>query len=206
MGWKRQIHQKNQAWRGSETISIGGFTPILPGCQVRKLQSFHWGKTPDIRMASLANNPPRSRIDKIEPLHADPAKLRDFATRYTAAWCGQDAASVAAFYSPSGSLTINSGDPAVGRRAITEVAQSFMTAFPDMRLVMDDIIAQGDRADYHWTLHGTNTGPGGTGHKVRISGFEIWQIGADGLIASSQGHFDRAEYQSQLERGVQELR
>jgi len=33
-------------------------------------------------------------------------KLRDFATRYTAAWCSQDAASVAAFFSPSGSLTI----------------------------------------------------------------------------------------------------
>jgi hypothetical protein len=120
-------------------------------------------------------------------------------------WCSQDAAGVAAFYSP-GSLTVNGGAPAVGWSAITEVAQSFMTAFPDMRVVMDDIQVRGDGADYHWTLIGTNTGPGGAGHKVCISGFEIWQIGADGLIASSQGHFDSAEYQSQLERGVRELR
>jgi hypothetical protein len=55
---------------------------------------------------------------------------------------------------------------------------------------------------YRWTLVGTNTGPGGTGHRVRISGFEEWTIGADGLIADSLGQFDAAEYQRQLERGV----
>jgi len=79
-----------------------------------------------------------------------------------------------------------------------------MTAFPDMRLIMDDVLIQGDCIEYHWTLIGTNTGPGGAGHRVRISGFEAWQIGADGLIASSQGHFDSFEYHRQLERGVQE--
>ena len=132
-------------------------------------------------------------------------QLLDFAEHYTAAWCSQDAASVAAFYSADGSLTVNDSAPAVGR-AITEVAQSFMTAFPDMRVVMDEVLVQGDRAEYHWTLIGTNTGPGGTGHRVRISGFELWQIGADGLIASSQGHFDSSEYLRQLERGVREPR
>jgi hypothetical protein len=29
-----------------------------------------------------------------------------------------------------------------------------MTAFPDMRVVMDKVLGQGDRA-YHWTLIGT---------------------------------------------------
>jgi predicted ester cyclase len=135
---------------------------------------------------------------------ADPAQLRDFAARYTAAWCSQDAPSVARFFSPGGSLTVNDDAPAVGRRAITDVAQSFMTAFPDMRLVMDELLARGDRIEYHWTLSGTNTGPGGTGHRVLISGFESWQIGADGLIASSQGHFDTSEYHRQLELGAQE--
>jgi hypothetical protein len=37
--------------------------------------------------------------------------------------------------------------------------------------------------------------------RVRISGFKVWQIGADRLIASSQGHFDSSEYHRQLERG-----
>lgn len=137
-------------------------------------------------------------------MQAEPAKLRDFAVRYTAAWCSQDAASVAAFYSPRGSLTVNRGAPAVGRSEITELAQSFMTAFPDLQLLMDELLVRVDCAEYHWTLIGTNTGPGGTGQRVRISGFELWQIGTDGLIAASQGQFDAADYRRQLEHGVQE--
>lgn len=133
----------------------------------------------------------------------EPAKLRDFAARYTAAWCSQDPASVAAFYSPDGSLRVNNDPPAVGRNAIAEVARGFMTAFPDLVLLMDDLVIQGDRAEYHWTFIGTNTGPGGTGHRVRFSGFELWKIGEDGLVAESQGQFDSADYQRQLERGVE---
>jgi hypothetical protein len=52
---------------------------------------------------------------------------------------------------------------------------------------------------YRWTLTGTNTGPGGTGNRVRIRGYEEWTIGADGLISTSLGHFDEAEYQRQVE-------
>jgi predicted ester cyclase len=125
--------------------------------------------------------------------------LRAFATRYTAAWCSQNAASVAAFFSLHGSLTINNGTPSVGRAAITVAVQSFMTAFPDMRVAMDDLVVKDGQAEYHWTLTGTNNGPGGTGSTVRISGFEVWEFTADGLIAKSRGHFDAQEYQRQLE-------
>jgi predicted ester cyclase len=125
--------------------------------------------------------------------------MRSFAEAYTAAWCSQDAASVASFYEENGSLSVNQDAPAVGREAITEVAQGFMTAFPDLQVFLDDVLLQDDGAIYHWTLTGTNTGPGGTGRAVRISGFEVWQIGADGLIANSRGHFDSVEYQRQLE-------
>jgi hypothetical protein len=45
-------------------------------------------------------------------------RLREFARRYTEAWCSQDAASVAKFFSPGGSLTINGGTPSVGRESI----------------------------------------------------------------------------------------
>ena len=124
--------------------------------------------------------------------------IRDFAARYTAAWCSQDAASVAAFYAPDGSLTINDDEPAVGRRAITEQSHSFMAAFPDLRVVMDDVIVKGDLVEYHWTLTGTNTARGGTGKPVRIHGFELWEFGHDGLIRSSRGSFDSGEYRRQL--------
>jgi hypothetical protein len=79
-----------------------------------------------------------------------------------------------------------------------------MTAFPDMKVVMDDLLVDRGQTVYSWTLIGTNTGPGGTGQKVRIGGFEQWRMSPDGLIAESRGCFDSAEYERQLERGVVE--
>ena len=126
--------------------------------------------------------------------------FRDFATRYTAAWCSQNAANVASFFAADGSLKINEAKPSVGGAAITEAAQSFMTAFPDLRVAMDQLIVLDSRhATYHWTLTGTNAGPGGTGNVVRVSGFEEWEIGDDDLIMTSLGHFNADEYARQLQ-------
>lgn len=130
------------------------------------------------------------------------ASLREFAMRYTAAWCSQQATSVAAHFAERGSLTINAGVPAVGREAITASAQAFMTAFPDLVVAMDSLVGSGAHSVYHWTLIGTNTGPGGTGRAVRIHGSEAWTIGTDGLIASSLGHYDEAEYARQVKEGA----
>ncbi len=128
------------------------------------------------------------------------SRLNDFAIQYTSAWCSQNAASVAAHFSERGSLTINGGEPAIGRSAIAAAAQGFMTAFPDMVVTMDRLEVDGSRVEYHWTLTGTNTGYGGTGRPVRISGMEQWRIGADGLIEESKGQFDEADYRRQLAR------
>ena len=139
----------------------------------------------------------------LRPRYSPPMSLEDFARSYTAAWCSQDPARVAEHYATDGSLAINAGEPAVGRAELTEVARSFMTAFPDMEVLMDELLpGDGDHAEYRWTLVGTNTGPGGTGNRVRINGYEEWTIGEDGLIAESQGHYDQAEYDRQLEHGV----
>jgi uncharacterized protein (TIGR02246 family) len=127
----------------------------------------------------------------------DETHLQNFAARYTAAWNSRKSESVAEFFSPRGTLSVN-GAPAEGRPAIALVVQSFMTAFPDMELQMDDVAIHGDRAVYHWTFIGTNTCPGGTGNKVRFSGQEVWKFAADGLIAESQGQFDVADYRRQL--------
>jgi SnoaL-like polyketide cyclase len=126
------------------------------------------------------------------------SRLIDFATRYTSAWCSHIASNIAAFYSQRGSLTINGGTPAAGRQAIAEVAQSFITAYPDLFLSFDRLEPNGDRVLYHWTLAGTNTGPGGTGNPVRISGYEDWKIGPDGLIAESNGYYDAADWNRQV--------
>ena len=132
----------------------------------------------------------------------DLAKLTEFATRYANAWCTQNPESVAAFFTERGSITVNNGPPAVGRAAIAKEAQAFMTTFPEMIVTFDKLEPRGDTTAFHWTLTGTNTGPGGTGKRVRISGYERWQFDNAGLIAESRGHFDIAEYERQLKHGV----
>ena len=130
------------------------------------------------------------------------ADLSEFAAAYAKAWCSQNPESVAEFFAERGSISINNGPPAVGRAAIAREAQAFMTTFPDMIVTFDKLEPRGDRTAFHWTLTGTNSGPGGTGKRVRISGYELWRIGNDGLIAESKGHFDGAEYERQLKNGV----
>ena len=142
---------------------------------------------------------------------SDLAEIREFAQRYAGAWCSRNPESVAAFFAENGSLSVNDGRPAVGRAAIAEVARGFKRDFPDMIVTMDKLTLEardGGRSSYaspartdavfHWTLTGTNSGPGGTGKRVRISGYELWNFDKDRLIGQSKGHFDSAEYERQL--------
>jgi uncharacterized protein (TIGR02246 family) len=123
--------------------------------------------------------------------------LTNFALRYAAAWSGKDPVKFAAFYDENGSLIVN-GTASIGRAAITTTARSYMAAFPDMVVKLDSLRQENDQTIFHWTWTGTNTGPGGTGKSVNLRGYERWTIGANGLIAKSDGHFDNDEYQRQL--------
>lgn len=127
-------------------------------------------------------------------------ELEEFAERYAKAWCSRSPGKIAAFFAENGSITINNGSAAVGRAAIAREAQAFMTAFPDLVVTFDRLERREGRIAFHWTLIGTNTGPGGSGNKVRISGYELWKIGDDGLIAESLGYFDAADYERQLRK------
>ena len=132
----------------------------------------------------------------------DRTEITEFAKRFAEAWCSQNPENVAAFFAENGSLTVNDGPPAVGRPAIAEIARGFMRDFPDMVVTFDTLEPQSNATAFHWTLTGTNTGPDGTGKRVRISGYELWTIDENGLIAESKGHFDGAEYELQVKLGV----
>lgn len=128
----------------------------------------------------------------------DSTDLTEFATRYAAAWSSQDPATLASFYADNGSITVNDGEPSVGRDAVEETARAFMTGFPDMVVRLVELRQEGGHVVFHWHWTGTNTGPGGTGNAVDIQGYEEWTLDSDGLILKSLGHFDEAEYQRQL--------
>jgi nuclear transport factor 2 (NTF2) superfamily protein len=122
-------------------------------------------------------------------------QIEHLARRYTEAWCSRDPARIAANYVPGGTIAINGGDAA----GIAEVAEAFISAFPDIEVFMDDLVLREDGlVEYRWTFTGTSAE---TGRSVRVPGFEEWTIDSEGLIAESRGHYDEAEYDRQLRHG-----
>lgn len=121
-------------------------------------------------------------------------ELREFAADYAKAWSSANPEEVVAFHAKNAFITVNDGAPA----PIREVACAFMRDFPDMIVTFDKLEPRPNGTVFHWTLIGTYSGPGGTGKKVRISGYELWRFDEQGLIAESKGHFDAADYARQL--------
>ena len=133
------------------------------------------------------------------PGSTGPSKaLCDLAVRCSAEWSPGDPEGMASCYEETGQQSINDGPPAIGRKALAEVAASFMEAFPDLQVSLDHLLVAGGAAFFVWTLTGTNTGPGGTGRAVRVSGIEVWEMGELGLIRQSRGYYDAEEYNRQI--------
>ena len=184
-----EFSKQRDAWRASITSSA---LAQAYWCRVRLLYSPEFMTAMD-GLLDTPCGPDQAVMES--------AAIRELAGRYTAAWNSGQPERVAAFFAEDATLSVNRS-PASGRAAITDVARGFMTAFPDLELLLDRLEFVGDRVRYHWTFIGRNTGPGGTGQRVHFSGYEEWTLAEDGHIANSDGHFDAEEYQRQLEQGA----
>ena len=118
--------------------------------------------------------------------------LTKFAARYAQAWSSHDPERSLPLCQRGAAINVNGGPPT----PIVEVAHGFLRDFPDMIVKLE---RRADRTAFHWTLTGTYAG---RGTHPRISGYELWKIGDDGLIAESSGQFDAAEYERQVKHGV----
>jgi steroid delta-isomerase-like uncharacterized protein len=74
-------------------------------------------------------------------------------------------------------------------------------AFPDIAIVPEKLIAEGDLVTIYWVARGTNTGTGNglpaTGKKVEQAGITIWRI-VDGRIKEEWSAFDQLSMMQQL--------
>ncbi len=74
-------------------------------------------------------------------------------------------------------------------------------AFPDLSIVPEKLIADGDLVAVYWIARGTNTGAGNslpaTGKKVEQSGITIWRI-VNGKIKEEWSAFDQLSMMKQL--------
>jgi len=74
-------------------------------------------------------------------------------------------------------------------------------AFPDISIVPEKLIAEGDLVTIYWIARGTNTGTGNglpaTGKKAEQAGITIWRI-VNGKIKEEWSAFDQLSMMQQL--------
>ena len=74
-----------------------------------------------------------------------------------------------------------------------EAVHAEKKAFPDLRISVQEMVAEGDKVAVLWTFKGTHTGSGyeglpPTGTRVEVRGITIWRI-VDGRIAEEWSSF-----------------
>jgi steroid delta-isomerase-like uncharacterized protein len=78
---------------------------------------------------------------------------------------------------------------------------TYLTAVPDMRATIEDMVGEGDRLAVRWTVQGTHRGEllgiPPTGKPVRFSGISIYRLAA-GKIAEQWEQWDRLPLLQQL--------
>lgn len=81
------------------------------------------------------------------------------------------------------------------------IAGDFRAAFPDLRMRVDLVLAEGDLVAARWTTEGTNTGSWGglppTGRHAVFSGVNIFRI-RDGKVVELWNHRDDLGLMEQL--------
>jgi SnoaL-like polyketide cyclase len=74
-----------------------------------------------------------------------------------------------------------------------EAVHAEKKAFPDLRMSVQEMVAEGDKVAVLWTFQGTHTGSGyeglpPTGTRVEVRGITIWRI-VDGRIVEEWSSF-----------------
>ena len=88
-----------------------------------------------------------------------------------------------------------------GREAFKQLLAQFHAAFPDIRVTIEDAIAEGDQVVVRWTAHGTHRGDllgiPATGKPARWTGVNVYRI-VDGKVQEERGEEDALALLRQL--------
>lgn len=104
-----------------------------------------------------------------------------------------------AVYSPDFVNHDLAGD--IGREENRRSTEGWREAFPDLRITIDKILAEGDLVTVRFIGEGTNTATGNglpaTGKSIRIAGMTIFRI-LDGKIVEEWNSFNELDFLRQL--------
>lgn len=88
-----------------------------------------------------------------------------------------------------------------GSEAFKQVLMGFHAGLPDVEVVSEDVIAEGDQVVVRWTAQGRHTGAllgiPPTGKQVTLTGITIYRL-ADGKIVEERGEEDALSFMQQL--------
>ena len=80
--------------------------------------------------------------------------------------------------------------------------KTFVTAFPDFKVLATKLDIKGNKAYISWTVTGTHNGDfmgnAATGKKIKVNGFSIWTLNAAGKFISEDAYFDNQIMFNQL--------
>jgi predicted ester cyclase len=116
-------------------------------------------------------------------------------------WNGKNLALVSEFFAPTVSLLTPDGRLS-GLQGASFLLQAYSTAFPDFRIAIDDVVAEGNKVVVRWTFNGTNRGAlaliSATGKQVSVPNvIGIFHLGA-GKVVEAHLSWDRYELRQQL--------
>lgn len=84
----------------------------------------------------------------------------------------------------------------------TDASKGYKQAFPDLKMDVQMVMAEGDLVSVLWVAKGTNTGTGNglpaTGKPVQMRGITIWRI-VNGQLKEEWSAFDLLSMMQQLE-------
>ena len=124
--------------------------------------------------------------------HEEAVRVAD---AYTAAWNSGSPQAVANFFAPDGNIVINNGEPWRSRGGVTQMAAGFFADIPDLSLHCDAVRAAGHHVVFLWTFEGTHSG---TKRRVRVRGWEEWDLDGERKVKSSRGWYDAQDYERQV--------
>jgi steroid delta-isomerase-like uncharacterized protein len=88
-----------------------------------------------------------------------------------------------------------------GPDGMKRIVETFVSAFPDLRVTLDDELSSGEKVVTRWTSRGTHQGElmgiAPTGNQVEVTAVGIWRV-AEGKIAEAWVVFDALGMMRQL--------
>jgi steroid delta-isomerase-like uncharacterized protein len=89
-----------------------------------------------------------------------------------------------------------------GTEGLKQLIAAYRTAFPDLKMMLDDIFAEGDRVAFRWSVNGTHLGDWlgipPTGNHVTATGITLFRI-AFGKVVESWTSIDVSPAEEELQ-------